>query len=412
MRSLTDEEMKAFNEELTKHAVSLGITVEDFEALVEDFKNKKPNKALKDLMSPMYQMIADEKELKWFFDHVIQRPAVNESYSAVFVSRHKKLTDEEAKQIGLTRKEGEFLSTVTFKLRAIKDASRKDDPEIWNFDNFVKTLRRFNVDKYAYTTALGEPIPSKTLAVIFYVNPGDDMKVCRKFVEEYNDVSEAISKAMLNGKSVSDNYQSYQWFGKAESTIKHLKANQKGTRYWLDFDCDVPRWFKENKLPELKFVNCIKYIPSKNYEAWVSELMKIQGKTFIQDVSYLDGLRAMLNITFGKGNYVIVDTSGGYHILVRTSVIKANPHDFCKLVESLYRVGVKEAGEEPYLDEKGNCKFECIVNDSQIPGLPLPGTYQYDRPVTVLNKEDFEGEDFVKKAMEPGNETIWMGGNE
>ena len=36
------------------------------------------------------------------------------------------------------------------------------------------------------------------------------------------------------------------------------------------------------------------------------------------------------------------------------------------------------------------CKFECIVNDSQIPGLPLPGTYQYGRPVTVLNKDDFE----------------------
>ena len=46
--------------------------------------------------------------------------------------------------------------------------------------------------------------------------------------------------------------------------------------------------------------------------------------------------------------------------------------------------------DSSYLDEKGNSKFECIVNDSQIPGLPLPGTYQYGRPVTVLNKEDFE----------------------
>lgn len=321
-----------------------------------------------------YQVIADIDELKWFFDHVIQRPQVNESYSAVFVSRHKKLTDEEAKQIGLTRKEGEFLSTVTFKLRAIKDASRKNDPEIWNFDNFVKTLRRFNVDKYAYTTALGEPIPSKTLAVIFYVNPGDDMKVCRKFVEEYNDVNEAISKAMLNGKSVSDNYQSYQWFGKAESTIKHLKANQKGTRYWLDFDVDVPAWWKTDK-------------------------------------TVVDAMLARLQDFFGKGNYVIVDTSGGYHILVRTSAIKMDPHVFCKCMNELYHDAIGPDHPE-YLDEKGNCKFECIVNDSQIPGLPLPGTYQYDRPVTVLNKEDFDGEDFVKKAMEPGNETIWLGGNE
>ena len=335
---------------------NIKLDLTDFEKVVNELmETKKPNPELKKLMreqSPMYQVIADLDELKWFFDHVIQRPQVNESYSAVFVSRHKKLTDEEAKQIGLTRKEGEFLSTVTFKLRAIKDASRKDDPEIWNFDNFIKTLRRFNVDKYAYTTALGEPIPSKTLAVIFYVNPGDDMKVCRKFVEEYNDVNEAISKAMLNGKSVSDNYQSFQWFGKAESTIKHLKANQKGTRYWLDFDLDVPAWWKV-------------------------------------DETVVNAMLVRLQDFFGKGNYVIVDTSGGYHILVRTSAIKMDPHVFCKCMNELYHDAIGPDRPE-YLDEKGQCKFECIVNDSQIPGLPLPGTYQYDRPVTVLNKEDFE----------------------
>ena len=54
----------------------------------------------------------------------------------------------------------------------------------------------------------------------------------------------------------------------------------------------------------------------------------------------------------------------------------------------MYDEGV-EHGHKPYLDEKGNCKFECIVNDSQIPGIPLPGTFQYGRPVTVLNKDDF-----------------------
>ena len=149
---------------------------------------------------PFYQMIADEKELKWFFEHVIQKPQVNESYSAVFVSRHKKLTDEEAKEIGITRKEGEFLATQTFRMRNIKDASRADDPNLWTFEQFLQRLKRFNVDKGAYTTSTGNPIPSKTLAIIFYVNPGDDMKVCRAFVDEYLTVSEAIAKAPLNRK--------------------------------------------------------------------------------------------------------------------------------------------------------------------------------------------------------------------
>lgn len=309
------------------------------------------------MMTEVYPVIASVEELNWFFDHVIQRPAVNESYSAVFVSRHKKLTKEQQEELGLTRKESEFLATVTFKLRAIKDAQRKDDQELWTFDQFLKTLRRLEVNKLAYTTAKGEPIPTSTISTIFYVNPSDDMKVCRKFVEEYNDVNEAISKATLNGKSISDNYQSYQWFGKAENAIKHLRANQKGTRYWLDFDIDVPKWFKEGR----------------NYE----------------DKPYYYILLTLLDAYFKKGNYVVIDTSGGYHILVKTSAINQNPHNFCKHMKDLYDDCVKR-GEEPYVDEKGNCKFECIVNDSQIPGLPLPGTYQYDKKVTVLNKEDFE----------------------
>ena len=231
-------------------------TPEAVNKLLDALENPpKPNKSLKALLrekSSMYQMIADENELRWFFDHVIQRPQVNESYSAVFVSRHKKLTDEEAKTFGITRKEGEFLATQTFRMRNIKDASRADDPNLWTFEQFLQRLKRFNVDKGAYTTGTGQSIPSKTLAVIFYVNPGDDMKVCRAFVDEYMTVSEAITKAMLNGKTTAENYQSYQWFGNAESTIKHLKANKKGSRYWMDFDIDVPKWFRTNDKKVMK----------------------------------------------------------------------------------------------------------------------------------------------------------------
>lgn len=313
--------------------------------------------------SPMYQMISSVEELKWFFEHVLQKPQVNESYSMVFVSRHKKLTKEEQETIGLTRKESEFLATQTIRLGKFHDALNVDEENNWTFENFLKRIRRFNVDKYAYTTSLGEPIPEKTLAIIFYVNPCDDIKVCREFVNQYCDVNQAISKAMLGGKTIINNLQSYQWFGNAENNLKHLKANQKGTRYWLDYDIDVPKWFKENSHV------CEEDTSSCSF--------------------YFDELKYQFTQAFGKGNYVIIDTSGGYHILVKTSVIKMNPHNMCERVEAIYEEGLKY-GEEEYLDEKGNLKFECIVNDSQIPGLPLPGTFQYGRPVTVLNKEDFE----------------------
>ena len=379
------EEEKANTKILINHidrvdpSTYINISKEDEEKFLETLANPpEPNEELKKLFTgyaeklkelnprsvwDCYQMIADEKELKWFFDHVIQKPQVNESYSAVFVSRHKKLTKEEQETIGLTRKEAEFLATQTFRLAGFKDALNINEENSWTFDRFLQRLKRFNVDKGAYTTSKGEPIPSKTLAVIFYVNPCDDIKVVREFVNQYLEVNQAISKAMLGGKTTVDNLHSYQWFGNAENNLKHLKANQKGTRYWLDFDIDVPKWFKEGS--------------------------HICEEDSSSRAFYLDELKYQFTMAYGKGNYVIVDTSGGYHILVKTSAIKSNPHQMCDRVAEIYNNGISH-GEEEYLDEKGNCKFECIVNDSQIPGLPLPGTYQYDRPVTVLNKEDFE----------------------
>lgn len=312
-------------------------------------------------LKEVYDVVADITELKWFFDHVIQKPQINESYTAVFVSRHKKLTKEEQEDIGLTRKEAEFLAVETFRLGHFKDALYQNENN-WTFESFLKHLRRLEVNKDAYTTSKGLPLPTKTLATIFYVNPCDNIKVCREFFNQYLDVTQSISKAMLNGKTTVDNLQSYQWFDNAEGNLKHLRANQKGTRHYLDFDIDVPKWFKEGK----------------NYE----------------DKPYYHVLLTLLDAYFKKGNYVVIDTSGGYHILVKTSAINQNPHNFCKHMKDLYDDCVKR-GEEPYIDEKGNNKFECVVNGSQIPGLPLPGTYQYGRQVTVLNKSDFSNkEDF------------------
>ena len=294
-----------------------------------------------------YQVLASVDELKWFYDHVVMKPQINESYSMVFVCRHKKLAKEEQETIGLTRKEAEFLATQSIRLGKVKDAFQ--EPE-WTFDRFQKAVKRFQVDKYAYTTALGEPLPEKTLAVLFYVNPCDDIKVADYVFDKINTAKMAITKALLNGKTMTDVLQTYQTFGNLESSVKHAKAICKGSVYWLDYDIDVPSWFK---------------------------------------TYYYDQLKALLAEVYGLKNYIIIDTSGGYHILVRTSAIKQNPRLFSNKVYDLYQAGIK-AGNESYVDEKGNSKFECIVNDSQHPGIPLPGTYQYRRLVKVLNKEDFE----------------------
>ena len=294
----------------------------------------------------MYQVISDEKELKWFFDNVIQKPTVTESYSMVFVSRHKKLTKEEQETFGLTRKEGEFLSVQTCRLGKFKNYYQIDPKSNWTFDSFLKHVKRFNVDDGAYTTGLGLPIPAKTLAIIFYVNPCDDIKVADTIATKIDEVKTSLCRAQLEGKSVADTLHIYQTFGNLENNIKHLRAVCKGTKYWLDFDVDLPEWFKESK-------DC--------YEAILTAFDKFVG----------------------RGHYVVIQTTGGYHILCRTNHIHSNPHDVCKDVEKIYLDKTKEYNQEEY------DKFECIVNDSQIPGLPLPGTYQYGNPVVVLNKEDY-----------------------
>ena len=298
----------------------------------------------------MYKVVASEEELKWFFDHVIQKPQVNESYSMVFVCRHKKLTKEEKESLGMASNETEFLATQTLRLAKFKEKSKIDNESSWTFNKFLQHVKRFEVNKEAYLTTEGKPLPDKALVTIFYVNPCDDIKVARRLIQKLDETSDAIIKAMLNGKTTEDNLQSYQAYGNIESTVKHLKANCKGSNYWLDYDIDVPSWFKE-----------------KYYE----EMIKIFNKWY------------------GKGFYVVIETGGGYHVLVRVHRIMFDPHKLCKDLSVVYEEGLAN-GEAPYLDDKGVCKFECVVNDSQIPGLPLPGTYQYGRPVKVLNKEDFE----------------------
>ena len=297
-----------------------------------------------------YKLVGSVEELKWFFDHVVQKPNVNESYSMVFVSRRKKLNKEEREALGMAANETEFLATQSLRLGKYHDKADLENKDVWTFTKFLQHVYRFEVNKNAYLTTGGQPLPQKSLVVIFYVNPCDDMKVADEMIKKVAETKTAICKAMLNGKQLDSNLQSYQVFGNLESSIKHLKANCKGTNYWLDYDVDVPAWFKE-----------------KHY----NDLLEVFNKWY------------------GKGNYVVIDTGGGYHVLVRTFKIMSDPHKLNADLTALYEKYVAE-GEEPYLDEKGVCKFECIVNDSQIPGIPLPGTLQYGRLVTVLNKEDFD----------------------
>jgi hypothetical protein len=304
-------------------------------------------------MDCFYNVVGDENELKWFFDHCIYPLQPYESYSMVLVSRHKKLTEEEKLNFGLSRKESEFLKVETVRRPHFKDAN-KPDVQV-SFIDFLAQVYKLNFDKRAYTTEKNLYIPEKTLSVIFYVNPCDDIKVWNSTVVELDGVKDSLIRAMLNGKQANlECKQNYQAFGNILNTIKHNKAKCKGTVYWLDYDIDVPDWWKVNTTNR-----------------------------------YYLAMYSIFKNTFGKGNFVIISTSGGYHILVKTNSIHSNPHDVCREIDTIYQEGTLIYNEGPYVDTNGIVKYECVVNDSQIPGVPLPGTKQYNRIVTIINKEDF-----------------------
>ena len=305
-------------------------------------------------MKDRYEVIADEEELRWFFKNALQKPAVNEAYQAVLAARFKKLTDEERAEVGIAKNESEFLMTQTFRLKGFKRAADLDEDDGWNFENFIKKLRRFNVDQQAYLTTGGYPLPEKCLTTLIYINPCDEIKVADEIMRTLEETKTAIVKAMLNGKTLEANLQSYQVFSNIDGKLKRARAHCKGSSYWLDFDLDCPEWFKS------------------------------------EENEYFDSMKALLDTTFGAGSYLIIDTSGGYHIMVRTKGLHTNPRSFCAAINDMYLAAITAGKMPPYVDNQGNHKFECILNDCQIPGLPLPGTFQYGRPVRVVNKEDFK----------------------
>ena len=91
----------------------------------------------------------------------------------------------------------------------------------------------------------------------------------------------------------------------------------------------------------------------------------------------LNILKSKLNVYFGKGNYFIIDTSGGFHILVKKESVNGNPKKFINDVVDEIKVYGNEIVKE------------FTINKNSL--IPLPGTAQYGRLVKIINKEDFDG---------------------
>ena len=334
-----------------------------------------------------YKLIGDETELKWFYDNCVPKPLQSEAFAFCLSSRHKKLTEEERKGTGLGR--SEMLDPTV----AFPDAEGK-----MSYSRWKKAILKYECNKYAFTTKEGLPFPAKTLVCYYYVNPSDELGVIselKKYIATHeqelvdsamktderakaldNVMKEILSKipneknaaidekALKEISSIAKNRismlalkaddsgvrQSTYKLCKSMTKFKRLQFDNCGTKYWVDFDMDV----SDKSKKELLYNNWNDYCIEK----------------------------------LGKGNFLIVETSGGFHTLVKKQVIHFNPNEFInKFMVNRFNPELENVN--------GNFIEELIYNTNAM--IPCPGTYQYGNIIKIRNKEDYIIEDNMKK---------------
>ena len=291
-----------------------------------------------------YKLVADENEMKWFFDHILEPPEVFETYMVCLSARGKKIPPEEREIYQLGR--GEMMRTELIRRKGGN----------WNFDIYKQAPYKYNCHKSAMLTKSGLPYPEKCLVCYAYVNPSDELDCVDDTVVFYDKIkSELVRSYRKNSKDGVDDH-----LEKLPKIFEHLRschASHLSRRIWRDYDFDVD-------------------VPKEMQDRLTKDAAKIFVKIAIVEHA---------NKFYGKGNYAIVDTSGGYHLLVKVSAIKDNPNNFIA------------AAQCTQFDHDGTLKGrvgdlckEVKLTEVGSQFVPLPGTLQYGRLVTIVNKEDFE----------------------
>ena len=332
-----------------------------------------------------YKLIADEEELKWFYDHCVHPLKRNEAYAFCLSIRKKKLNEEDLKSpLGRV----EMLDPqVVF---ATKDGET-------TYERWKKGIRSYECHKEAFAYG-GHTLPPKAMVVYFHINPCDELKVIEdlkgyiniheqelinsaiKDIDRANFIAnilgpdlsgylnnptaeslDAITKRIGSLKMRSDESgtsQSLYKMCKSLSKMKRLQFDNVGTKYWVDFDLDLNDWGK--------------YIRD----------------FYVDGDPLLDSWMDYCNEKLGKGNFVIVATSGGYHTMVNKDIIHWNPNTF---IEDFQRLEIDTPMPHPdgstRLVKNGELIGELVYNTNAM--IPVPGTYQYGHVVRVINKGDF-----------------------
>lgn len=265
-----------------------------------------------------YQLIADEKELKWFFDNIIPPLENDEVYFLSLSARSKLLTDEQKEKLQLGR-------TEMFERRIVRERE-------WS--RFLRTVKKFETAYGSYTTKNGSLIPNKAIVVYFNINPSNVIKAYNEFSQIMNDYMFELAMCAMRHRDTTDIMHRIK---KQDVLLMNCYQKNKGTKHWLDFDFDVPK----------------NEITLGVVEEFVSEVRQHKGTAYI------------------------IETQGGYHVLVSKNTEFDEYFHPGNIADNYYR----QLGMHVPIED---AKIEVIHNKNSM--IPLPGIIHHGTVVRVLNK--------------------------
>jgi hypothetical protein len=279
----------------------------------------------------MYNLVYDEKELEKFFDTVLPELKSTEVYFLSLSARNKYLSEDERKVLSLGR-------TEMFERRVVREQS---------FERFLRTLRKFEVNDGAYLTKNGSNIPEKCIVVYMNINPTDVLKAHKEFSQTMNEYMFELATCSAEGKDTSDIMKRIK---KQDTLLMNCYQRNRGTKHFIDIDFDIPHSYYENVV-----------------------------------APFLSRLKTR------RVSYVVIQTSGGYHILLRRNTIQYNfnedvykaNEDFIKEFMKRNNLTMKDvSGNNPDVNMKRDTGYEIVVNRNEM--IPLPGTLQAGVKVRIL----------------------------
>ena len=169
----------------------------------------------------MFNLIYDEKILKYFFDKILYPLEKDEVFFVSLSGRKKYLTDEEREEFQLSK-------TEMFERRIIRE---------YDWHRFTRTLYKYNVHDKGIVTKNGKTMPQKCLSIYMNINPASTLKALKDFNDQMNEYQYELSRCILRG-SPTDNIL-YR-IKKADRNLMTAYQRNRSRKIWTDIDFDIP----------------------------------------------------------------------------------------------------------------------------------------------------------------------------